>query len=194
MMGRVKGTAIRAGLTWYASTYGQEALSRVYELASPDLRAILRAEDSAFGVIASGWYDTLLVGELLEHLEKLADPDDPEAYANALTTAIAKDNVGGIYKSLFRLVSTPTMLEANAQRVWRTYVDEGTCTAKVPAAGKIAMEVKGWQHHHPTTCRVVGFMMQNVLRAVGYTALIVERTHCVGDGDGICAFDGMYLP
>jgi hypothetical protein len=133
------------------------------------------------------------VGELLEHLEKLADPDDPEAYVNALTTAIAKDNVGGIYKSLFRLISTPSMLEANAQRVWRTYLDEGTCTARVPSPGKIGFEVRGWQHHQPTVCRVVGFMMQNVLRAVGYTALIVERTHCAADGDGLCAFDGMYL-
>jgi serine/threonine protein kinase len=192
-LGRIKGTAIRAGLTWYASSYGATTLARVYELASPELRAMLRPDDAAFGVIASGWYDTPAIGELLEHLEKLADPEDREAYANALTTAIAKDNVGGIYRSLFRLISTPSMLEANAQRVWRTYLDEGTCIAKVPAAGKIAFEVTGWGHHQPTVCRVVGYMMQNVLRAVGYTALIVERTHCVADGDGLCAYDGMYL-
>jgi hypothetical protein len=37
-------------------------------------------------------------------------------------------------------------------------------------------------------------MFQNILRTIGYTAIIVERTHCVADGGDSCAFDGMYLP
>jgi hypothetical protein len=36
-------------------------------------------------------------------------------------------------------------------------------------------------------------MLQNVLRAIGYTALIVERTECVGEGGRACVYDGMYL-
>ena len=193
-VGRIKGTAIRAGLTWFASTHGQRGLERVYDLASPELRSILRVDDPAFGIIASGWYDTQRIGELLEHLERVADPEALEAHTDALTAAIAKDNVGGIYRSLFRLISSPTMLEAHAQRIWRTYLDEGTLAAKVPTPGKILIEICGWQHHQPTVCRVVGFMMQNVLRAIGYTALIVERTECVAEGGSCCAFDGMYLP
>jgi hypothetical protein len=189
----MKGTAVRAGLLWYAQTYGQDALSRAADAASPALRSILRTDDAAFGVIASGWYDTACMGELLEHMQRVADPDDPEVYVDRLAGAIAKDNVSGIYKSLFRLIATPSLLQANAQRVWRTYIDEGTLTAKVREKGQLLFEIRGWQHHHGAVCRVVGFMIQNVLREVGYTAMIVERTHCLDTGDGECGFEGMYL-
>jgi hypothetical protein len=192
--GRLKGTAVRAGLLWYAQTYGQGALARVADAASPALLSILRREDAAFGVIASGWYDLPCMGELLEHMERVADPEDAEVYVDRLAGAIAKDNVSGIYKSLFRLIVTPTLLQANAQRVWQTYIDEGTLTAKSPTKGQLVFEIRGWDHHHAAVCRVVGFMMQNVLREVGYTAMIVERTHCVATGDGECGFEGMYLP
>jgi hypothetical protein len=192
--GRVKGTAIRAGLTWYASTYGAQALQRIYDGATPELRGMLNMSDPAFGIIASGWYDAASIGEILESMEKVADPDDSEAYVNALTAAIAKDNVNGIYRSLFKLISAPSMLEAHAQRVWGTYVDEGTFVAKIPTPGTLEVSIRGWTNHHATLCRTVGFMIQNVLRAIGYTALVVERTSCVGEGDGLCAFEGLFLP
>jgi predicted hydrocarbon binding protein len=41
---------------------------------------------------------------------------------------------------------------------------------------------------------VVGFAIQHVLRAIGYEALVIERTNCVSLGDSACAFEGMYLP
>jgi hypothetical protein len=192
--GRIKGTAIRAGLAWYATTHGHDAVARVHALASAPLQAILQLGEPACGVIASGWYDVASIGELLDLLEQVADPPDKDEYAMLLTTAIARDNVNGIYRSLFKLIATPTMLEANAQRVWSTYVDEGTLVARAPSSGALECEVRGWTHHHPTVCRTVGFMIQNILRAVGYGALIVERTQCVSDGDGLCAFEGMYLP
>jgi hypothetical protein len=193
-VGRVKGTAIRAALAWFQSTCGDDSLTRVYEQSSPDLRAMLRMEDPAFGVIASGWYDTACIGELLGLLERVADPADPDAWMNTLTTAIAKDNVNGIYRSLFKLISVPKMLEAHAHRVWSTYIDEGTLIARVPSPGQLGVEIRQWAHHDSNVCRTVGFMIQNVLRAVGYTGLVIERTQCVDQGDGLCAFEGMYLP
>jgi hypothetical protein len=193
-VGRIKGTAIRAGLTWYATTHGHDALARVRDRATPQLQTILQLGEPACGVIASGWYDVASIGELLDLLELVADPPDREEFTMLLTMAIARDNVNGIYKSLFKLVATPSMLVANSQRVWSTYVDEGTLVARAPTPGTLECEVRAWTHHHPAVCRVVGFMIQNILRAVGYNALVIERTQCVSDGDGLCAFEGMYLP
>ncbi len=192
-MGRIKGTAIRAGLAWFTATFGPGAITRVYDLASPTLQSVIQLGDPACGVIASGWYDLANAGELLDIMQRVADPEDADAYLNLLTGAIAKDNVNGIYKSLFKLISSPAMLEANSQRVWSTYIDEGTFIARVPAPGTIEIDVRGWTHHQATVCRTVGYMIQNVLRAIGYTALVIERTQCVGDGDAMCAFEGMYL-
>jgi predicted hydrocarbon binding protein len=37
-------------------------------------------------------------------------------------------------------------------------------------------------------------MLESLLRAVGYTALVVERTQCAALGDPCCAFDGNWVP
>jgi hypothetical protein len=190
----MKGTAVRTGLLWFADRYGMEMVKRIWERSSLELRALIRLDDPSFGIVASGWYETRLVGELLALLEETTAADDSDRWASDLAEAIAKDNVGGVYRSLFRLITTPSMLEANAQRVWRTYCDEGILVVNAPRAGELALEVRYWTHHHAHACRVVGFAIQHVLRAVGYEALVIERTQCVSQGDPTCAFEGMYLP
>ena len=192
--GNVKGTALRPAIAWFSETYGADAVARVYDLASTDLKSTLHAEDLGSGIIASGWYDTFRTGEMLTILEKVADPADSDAYNNALAGAISRDNVAGVYRALFRLVTTPELLEANIQRVWRTYCDEGTLIAKVSKPGHVAFEVTGWNRHHTQVCRVFGFVLQQVLRGVGYRGMVIERTRCVGSGDSDCGFEGNYLP
>jgi serine/threonine protein kinase len=192
--GRMKGTAIRTGMLWFQQRYGAAALEQSWASSSPELKALVRLDDPSFGFVASGWYDTRLVGELLTSLEQVVGPDDPDTWASALAEAIAKDNVNGVYRSLFRLITTPAMLEANAQRVWRTYCDEGTLVVDAPRAGELHLEIRQWTHHDEHACRVVGFAIQHVLRAIGYQALVIERTLCVSLGDPACTFEGMYLP
>jgi serine/threonine protein kinase len=190
--GRVKGVAVRAGIAWFAETYGNAGIARVVDLASPELRAILRPKNTACGLIASGWYDTQLVGELVELIERVAAPIDPVAFGASVGEAIAHDNVTGVHRALFRLVASPALLEAHAQRVWRSYVDEGTLTVRMRAGGSFDARVRNWAHHHPSVCRTVRAMLESALRAAGYTALVLERTHCVGLGDTQCAFRGNY--
>ena len=192
--GRVKGTAIRAGVAWFAEVYGEPGLSRIVELASPDLALLLRKDDPAFGIIASGWYDTFLVGELLGLLERVASPADTVAFGSKVADAIARDNVGGVYRALFRLVASPPMLEANAQRVWHTYVDEGTLSVSLQGPGSFEARVRGWSRHHPNVCRMIRAMIESTLRAVGYSGLVVERTGCVAQGEACCSFEGNWLP
>ena len=192
--GRIKGTAIRAGVAWFGETYGEVALERVVDLASPELRALLRPGDPVFGLIASGWYDTLIIGELLELVERVAAPVDSPAFQSRVADAIARDNVGGVYRALFRLVASPPLLEANAQRVWHTYIDEGTMSVSLGAPGSFEARVRGWSRHHPAVCRMLRAMLESLLRAVGYTALVVERTQCAGFGDVCCVFEGNWVP
>lgn len=191
--GHIKGTAVRAGIVWFAENYGEPGLSRVVELASPELASMLRLNDAAFGIIASGWYDTYLVGELLGLLERVASPADSVAFGAKVADAVARDNVGGVYRALFRLIASPPLFEANAQRVWRTYVDEGTFGVSMRGKGSFEARVRGWTRHHPEVCRILRQMIESLLRAIGYTGLVVERTQCVGQGGSMCAFDGNWL-
>jgi serine/threonine protein kinase len=194
-LGRIKGTAVRAGLTWYASTYGATVLTRVGALASPGLQATLRLQDPEFGIMPSGWYDTSVIGELLELLDRVASgsPSDSDELYGKLARAIAQDNVSGVYRSLFRLVASPEMFVLHAQRVWRTYIDEGTLSVQIQGPGSFEAQVVGWSRHNAEVCRFLRPLVENLLREVGYTALVVERTRCVADGDTCCAFEGSWM-
>jgi serine/threonine-protein kinase len=192
--GRVKGTALRAGMVWFSDNYGEPGTTRVLELASPGLAQMLRKEDPAFGIIASGWYETAKVGELALLIEQVASPADPEQFRSKLADAIAADNVGGVYRSLFRLVASPPLLEANAQRVWRTYIDEGSLNVSLKGPGAFEARIRAWTHHHPAVCKMIRAMLERLLRAVGYKGLVVERTECVADGHTHCVFEGLWLP
>ncbi|MDP8999981.1 MAG: serine/threonine protein kinase [Myxococcota bacterium] len=190
--GRIKGTAVRAGIAWFASIHGDPGLTRVVDLASPELRAILSPKDPVFGLIASGWYETQLVGELVELIERVAAPTDPMAFGASVGDAIARDNVNGVHRALFRLVTSPVLLEANAQRVWRTYVDEGTLSVRIRTPSSFDARVRGWSHHHPSVCRTLRAMLESALREVGYAALVLARKQCVAVGDPQCVFGGTW--
>ena len=190
--GRVKGAAVRAGIAWFAEAYGEPALVRVIDSASPELRALLRPHLPVFGLIPSGWYDTQVVGELIEVIERVASPADPVAFRSSLAEAIAHENVGGVHRALFRLVASQSLLEANSQRLWRTYVDEGTFAVHSRAQGTFDARVRGWSRHHPSVCRTMQAMLESSLTAVGYAGLVLERTQCVGVGDTQCMFFGTW--
>jgi hypothetical protein len=188
----VKGTAIRAGLAWFAQTYGEPGLKRLTELASPELRGMLRPNDPVLGLIASGWYDTQLVGELLGLMEHVAYPLDPAELGVRVADAVARDNVGGVYRSLFRLVASPQLLEANAQRVWRTYLDEGTLSVSLRGEDTFRAHVRGWSRHNANVCRILRPLLEALLREVGYKGIAVERVQCVAEGNTQCRFDGKW--
>jgi serine/threonine protein kinase len=191
--GRIKGTALRAAIAWITETQGERALARVAELASPELQSMLRMGDPALGIMASGWYDVQLVGELLDVFEQAVLPSDPATFVAQLADAVARDNVGGVYRALFRLIASPPLLEANAQRVWQTYVDEGTLSVRIVKLGSFVARVRGWSRHNASVCRIVGPLMQQSLRAIGYNALVVERTQCLADGGTQCVFEGNWV-
>ncbi len=192
--GRIKGAALRAAIVWFAETYGEAAAAKAFQSASPALQAVLGPSDAAYGIMASGWYDTTLVGELVELVERVAAPDDPGEYRSRLAAAVARDNVGGVYRSLFRLVATPSLLEANAQRVWGTYVNEGAFVVRVVRPGAFEARVRGWSRHHPALCLLTQHLLEQILRTIGYNGLVVERTQCVSNEDGQCVFEGAWLP
>jgi len=189
--GRIKGTAIRAVITWFGEFYGESALDRVVEQCAPSRAG--RVRDPSFGVMASGWYDTQLVGEFLRVLEQVAAPPDSAEFTARLGAAIARDNVAGVYRALFRLIASPPLLEANAQRVWQTYSDEGTLTVRIPKAGSLEATVRGWAHHHESVCRLIAPVSEQALRMLGYGTVTVERRSCLAQGGAQCAFHGHWM-
>ncbi len=133
------------------------------------------------------------MGELLDVLDRVAAPEDSRELASRLAAAVARDNVNGVYRALFRLIAAPPLLEANAQRVWSTYVDEGSIAVKILSPGSFEAKIRGWTHHHDTVCRMLRPFVEHTLRGIGYQALVVERAQCVSNGDGHCLFNGTWF-
>lgn len=191
--GRIKGTAIRAATSWFVEKYGEAAMDRVFERCVPGPKP--RVRDPVFGVMASAWYDVQLAGEFVRALEHEAAPGESAEFLSRLGAAIARDNVNGVYRALFRLVASPQLLEANAQRVWQTYSDEGTFTVRrleTPQGVSFEATIRGWTHHHEAVCRLVAPITEHALRSLGYGALVVQRRGCTAQGGTLCAFEGRW--
>ncbi len=190
--GRIKGAAIRAAIVWFGEVYGESALDRVVERCSLEPRATVR--DPTFGVMASSWYDTQEVGEFLRAMEQVVEPADRPRFATELGAAIARDNVSGVYRALFRLIASPPMLEANAQRVWQTYCDEGTLAVRISPPASFDATVRAWTHHHEAICRIIAPVAEHALGMLGYGGVTVERLSCLAQGGSQCAFQGYWAP
>ena len=63
-----------------------------------------------------------------------------------------------------------------------------------PGPGAFEGRVRGWSHHHGTVCQMLRPFTEQLLRSIGYSACVVERTQCVDHGDGQCLFQGNWLP
>ncbi|HSY21460.1 MAG TPA: serine/threonine-protein kinase [Polyangiaceae bacterium] len=191
--GRIKGTAIRAATAWFVEIYGEAAMDRVIERCAPGPKP--RVRDPLFGVMASGWYETQLVGRFVRALEQEAAPADPAEFVDRLGAAIARDNVNGVYRALFRLVASPQLLEANAQRVWQTYSDEGTFSVRridTPQPASFEATIRGWTHHHEGVCRLIAPIAEHALRALGYGTVVVGRRSCLAHGGTVCVYEGRW--
>jgi serine/threonine protein kinase len=190
--GHIKGTAIRAAIVWFGEVYGSAALDRVVERCSLEPGATIR--EPTFGVMASGWYDTRRVGEFLRAMEQVAEPANSAQFATELGAAIARDNVAGVYRALFRLIASPSLLEANAQRVWQTYCDEGTLAVRISHPTSFDATVRAWPHHDEAICRMIAPVAEHALRMLGYGSVTVERWSCLAQGGSQCAFQGNWAP
>ena len=58
--------------------------------------------------------------------------------------------------------------------------------------GRFEARVRGWAHHDPQVCTMLRAMLEQLLRAVGYRELAVQRTRCVDQGGAECGFVGAW--
>jgi hypothetical protein len=188
----VKGIAVRAGLLWVAETYGQQAVERVYAAGSPALRAAIVPGLASFGVLSSSWYDSQVVGELLDVIETVVDPDDKQLHTNQMAIAVADNNVKGVYQSLFRLISTRTLLIAHGQRVWRSYFNDGELAVSSAREGELQLTIEA-PFHHDFLCRMTSAVIEQILKRIGFKGASLTRLQCQSRGASSCVFEVDYV-
>ncbi len=189
----LKGVAVRAGLRWVATTYGVETVKAVHEQGSEALRAIIVPGLPTFGILSSGWYDQLVIGELLDLILRVTKPPSVPEHFRQMAIAVAQDNVHGAFRSLFRLITTRSLLVAHAQRVWANYFSAGTLVATSPREGEIVLSARDAPTHHDATCLMTSAVIERILLEVGYKGATLERKQCRGHGGSECVFEVDYV-
>ena len=184
----VKGVAVRAGLHWVSSAYGLSAVQMVHDRASAALRAVIVPGLSSFGILSSGWYSLLLIGELLDGIVEATAPTNVDLHYRRMAAAVAHDNVTGVYRALLRLVATPSLLKAHGPRVWRNYYSHGTIEVSTERPGELTIAVRDAPVHHDAMCRMTGLVVERILGEVGYRNATLGRVRCIGRGSEECAF------
>ena len=189
----VKGVAVRAGLHWVSAHYGLGAVQAVHDQGSEALRRIIVPGLSSFGILSTGWYGVLVIGELLDVIVQATGPANVEAHFRRMASAVAHDNVTGVYKALFRLVATPALLTAHGGRVWRSYFSHGTIDVTSAREGELTLAIRDAGVHHATMCLMTSLVVERILVEVGYKGATLGRRRCTGRGDMECAFQIDYL-
>ncbi len=190
----LKGVAVRAGLRWVAEKHGMQAVEGVYARSSTQLRSIIVPGLSSFGIVSSSWYEATLIGELLDvivHVTK-APNDGREALAG-MAEAIARDNLKGVYQSLFRLIATRPQLIAHGQRVWRSYYNDGTLTVTSEREGELLFSVSETREHHLRLCVMTSLVLEQILEKIGYSGASLTRLSCIDKGARACTFEVDYI-
>lgn len=188
----VKGIALRAGMQWVSRTYGMSAVQSIYDAGSPGLRAAIVPGLSSFGIVSSSWYDIEVVAELIDLIDTVTRPGDLEAHWSSIADAIATDNLSGVYRSLFRLISSRELFVAHSQRVWSAYFSAGGLAVTSPRAGELVLEVSGVRHYEPV-CRTSAAIIEKLLGKLGFIGASLERVRCVSSGAPLCVYEVDYL-
>jgi hypothetical protein len=185
-MGKTKGSSIRAGLEWYATTRGREAMRALATELPAEMHVELDPGALHLGVLASAWYDDDFLHWLCDRISDGLNPTARASLAARVSHATTRATLGGLYSVFFRAFVGPATYARRAQRLWDLYWDNGAYTVRETGQKRHEITVSHWQSHHPFVCEgLVGSSMA-IYEAMGCKDVAVTRLACVSDGALAC--------
>jgi hypothetical protein len=183
--GKVKGSAIRPMIEWFAGTCGEAAFDEVLEEISPERRVELSPGSPALGVLPAGWYTEMLASELAEAFLRRAAPLVGEQRAfREIGEAMIDRSLGRIPRAAVEWFASPRTIAASSTMWWRMYHQKGVVYAKLEDE-TIHATGEGWGEHRLAWCKLIGEACRHVLDLAGCIDAVVTD-HVCGGGDGEC--------
>ncbi len=186
---RIKGSAVREIVRWYARTHGAETVRHAAEQMPPELARELDLADETLGILSSTWYDVRIVHALLDELVA----PYPAGVRHALLATAAREGVrasaGGVYRFVIGQIVTPSFYARNIQRLWRMLHDTGNREILIEREGFARSRTWDWPGHHPLVCEVTIETMCAVFELTGREDVVASRVSCVSDGASECVVD-----
>jgi hypothetical protein len=184
--GKVKGSALRPLVEWFAGTCGEAAVEEVAELLSPARRAEVRLGAPALGILPAGWYSEMLASELSEAvLDRTAPLMEERQALREIGETIFDRSLGRISRAAISWFASPQMIAQSSGMWWRMYHKTGTVTARLDG-DVIYATGEGWGEHTMAWCKVVGSSCRHALDLAGCIDATVTD-HVCARGVGQCA-------
>ncbi|MEZ4369724.1 MAG: hypothetical protein R3B07_02835 [Polyangiaceae bacterium] len=183
---RIKGVAIAAFVQWYQQTKDPQRLAEVVSRMKPEHQAHLDVTRPGAGLIASTWYPSPLVHELMDGLCAGLPEAEVEALATQAEGAVMDATLHGVHKLFFRMLVTPERYARYSQPLWNRFFDSGQMVTEV-VGDEVRSRATGWRGYHCFICRMNREAMRIIHTAMGVKVERVEMTECQARGDKRCA-------
>ncbi|MEZ4234266.1 MAG: hypothetical protein R3B89_34140 [Polyangiaceae bacterium] len=183
---RIKGVAIAALVQWYQQQRDPETLRWVVSNMRPEHRAQLDVDRPGAGILASAWYPSALVHELLDGLTSGLTEAEVQRLAVEAEGAVMDATLHGIHKLFFRLLVTPERYARYSQPLWNRFFDSGQMVSAV-RDDEVCSRATGWRGYHCFICRMNREAMRIIHTAMGRRVIDVIETECAARGDKACA-------
>ncbi len=180
---------MRQFVLWYEARVGParfaELVQKLPDWALEDLDPTSRG----LGLVSTTWYQDLVVFALLDAIAAQVDPKERDRIAVEGAAAVMDATLSGVYKTLFRLMTSPERYAKYGPKLWDTYYDSGTFVI-VPTADRHGARctITGWQTHHPLICDINRGASIAIYQAMGCGGVACVRESCVAQGSDACRF------
>jgi hypothetical protein len=190
---KIKGAAVREFLRWYAQRSSPEALREALAELPPGMRSLFDPTTEALGVLASSWYDTRTIAELVQVIIRTVPPMEREASVRDGARFAVKASARGIYRFVLERLS-PEMYARNIQRLWNMLHDTGTREIVMTSEASATSYTRDWPGHDPFLCLATVHTMAAILEVMGCSHVHAKRVQCVADGASECVAELRWTP
>ncbi len=179
--GRIRGVFLVHLGELLLKEHGPEALEKVAARLSPEAARALRAPANF------DWYP-MTDAVAIEQAVIDAFYGGDIAQAARFGRFDVHDSLKGIYRFLFRLLDTETLI-LKAGKVWSKYYDQGRLIAEKVGPRNVLLRVEGFNPVHPIHCHELTGAFYGAVDAARLKTGRVEHSECVLDGKQACLFE-----
>jgi hypothetical protein len=161
MQPEVSGRAFLGPIKYLRSSYGESAITRLQQQASPELKALL-----ARRIRGSHWFPYALFAEFLQAAQNELAPGDAQ-FHRELGDAAGKLDISGIFK-VYAAIASPERLIRACAKIWPSYYrNTGTMEALTWTPTDTSVCIRDFPEMSPAHCRMMEGWMLRVMQEIG---------------------------
>ncbi len=179
-----RGILPRYMKSWLIEKYGEDGLSKITKVLTPDAREML------LNSVPHEWYSSALIEEVYSVIQREFSADDPDVLIS-LGYFVGERSVKGFLSFLFRLASLETGLR-RIKPLWEKFHKGGIASGElIERNGKQIRGLFKVEGARPgeCSCKVINGILKYMIAATGATQVNVEKKTCIYKDDSFCSWE-----